>query len=291
MSKSRETNMNGKIALVTGATSGIGKEIARGLAKAGATVILGVRDQARGDATRNELARETGNSNIVTMIVDVSAQASLRSFAKTLTERHGHLSVLVNNAGAWFGERRESRDGREMTLATNVLGPHLLSALLLDALKAGAPARIINIVSSFAGDYDVSDLDFKRRAFDGVKAYSQSKRALRLLTWGLANRLEGSGVTVNAVAPGFVRTDIYNQPAKGFMARMMAFSARYFAVSPAKGAATPLWAAGAPELERVSGKYIAAHKVKPPKAEELAEVQELERVCDRLVGLAGSAAA
>jgi NAD(P)-dependent dehydrogenase (short-subunit alcohol dehydrogenase family) len=290
MKKSLQVDMSGKVAIVTGATSGLGKELARGLTALGATVVIGARDRGRGDAVSDAIARETGNRNVAAMTVDVATLASVRAFASALAERYGALALLVNNAGVWCAERRESPDGHELTLATNVLGPHLLSSLLIDRLGAGAPSRIINIVSSFAGEYDASDLDFRRRPYDGLKAYSQSKLLLRMLSWRLAERLTGGGITVNAVSPGFVRTDIYNQPAKGLMASLMAFSARYFAASPAKGADTPLWAAVAPELAGISGRYIVSRKVRAPQPAELGPAAELERLCDQMVAAPRAAA-
>ena len=161
-----------------------------------------------------------------------------------------------------------------------MLGPHLLTKLLLPKLRA--PARIVNIVSGLAANYDASDLMFERRKYDGFKVYGQSKQALRMLTWGLAARLDGSGVTANAAAPGFVRTD-FNQHAHGFTASMINVMARLFAVTPAKGADTPLWVAAAPELATANGKYFDGRKEKDGKFREPAAIADLERRCDELV--------
>jgi NAD(P)-dependent dehydrogenase (short-subunit alcohol dehydrogenase family) len=189
--------------------------------------------------------------------------------------------VLVNNAGAWFTERRKSPDGHELTFATNVLGPHLLTEMLLDPLRAAGGARVVNIVSSIAGDYDPTDLQFTRRPYDGYKAYAQSKQALTMLTWGLAERLRGNAVTANTAAPGFVRTN-FNQNARGTRAVMISLSARLFAVSPAKGADTPLWVATAPELDAVTGRSFVARKEVPAKFTEPGPIAELERLCQEL---------
>ncbi|MEP7122547.1 MAG: SDR family NAD(P)-dependent oxidoreductase [Byssovorax sp.] len=282
MSTTLNVDMAGKVALVTGATSGIGKEIARGLARLGATVILGVRSPERGDAAREEITKETGNTSVSVLPVDVAEAASIRGFAAAFRQRFDKLHVLVNNAGAWFTDRRTSQGGVELTLATNVLGPHLLTSLLLEPLRAAAPSRVVNVVSSFASDYDATDLQFERRKFDGLKVYSQSKQAFRMLTWGLATQLAGSGVTANAAAPGFVRTD-FNANAKGFTATMINLSARLFAVSPAKGADTPLWVAVAPELEAVTGKYFEGRKEKDGKFRETEPIADLERRLELLL--------
>jgi NAD(P)-dependent dehydrogenase (short-subunit alcohol dehydrogenase family) len=192
------------------------------------------------------------------------------------------LKVKTGNAGAWFTDRRESVDGHELTLATNVLGPYLLTKLLADRLRAGAPSRVVNVVSSFAANYDATDLGWQRRAFDGFKVYAQSKQALRMLTWVFAEKLEKDKVMVNAAAPGFVKTD-FNQNARGFVASMINLSAKLFAVSPAEGADTPLWAAASRELERTTNKYFEKRKDKDGKFREPAALTELDKLCDTFV--------
>jgi NAD(P)-dependent dehydrogenase (short-subunit alcohol dehydrogenase family) len=150
---------------------------------------------------------------------------------------------------------------------------------VLPRLKA--PARIVNIVSSMAANYEADDLNFERRKYDGFKAYAQSKAALRMLTWGLAARLP-LGVTANAAAPGFVRTD-FNRNAHGFMAGMINLMAKLFAVAPEKGADTPIWVASAAELASSSGTYFDGRKVKEGKFHDTAVIADLERRCDEMV--------
>jgi NAD(P)-dependent dehydrogenase (short-subunit alcohol dehydrogenase family) len=216
------------------------------------------------------------------MELDVASVASIRAFAAAFRRSFDSLHILVNNAGAWFTDRRVSGDGHELTFATNVLGPYLLTELLTDVLVASQPARVVNVVSSIAGDYDPQDLDFVHRKFDGFKAYAQSKQALRMLTWGLAARLKGTGVTANAAAPGFVRTN-FNQHAKGFVATMIGLSSRLFAVTPEKGADTPLWVATAPELANVTGEYFDGRKQKDGKFREPAALVDLETRCAAMI--------
>ena len=235
--------MSGKVAVVTGATGGIGKEIARGLVRLGCNVVIGARDARRGEAARVELGA-AGDGGVSVLPLDVSDQSSVRSFATELRRvlRSGigqGLDVLVNNAGAWFTDHRRSSDGLELTLATNVLGPHLLTELLLDDLRAAGSARVVNVVSAITGDYDPTDLQFTTRRYDGYKAYAQSKQALTMLTWGLATRMAGQGVSANTAEPGFVRT-AFNANAHGPRATMINVMARLFAVPAAKGADTPL---------------------------------------------------
>jgi retinol dehydrogenase-12 len=275
-------DLSGKIVLVTGATGGIGKEIGRGLARMGATLVIGARDPGRGEAARAEIAGSTGNAHVSVMKLDVSDLASIRAFAEEFGSRYDRLDVLVNNAGAWFTDRRESVDGYELTFATNVLGPRLLTTLLLDRLRAAPSARVVNIVSGLASDYDADDLHFSRRKWNGFKAYAQSKQALRMLTWGLAKRLEGTRVTANAVAPGFVKTD-FNRSARGLMATMIGVSARLFGVSPVEGADTPVWAAAEPALEGVSGRLFEGRKEKEGKFHDVRAIAELEKRCEEMV--------
>ena len=272
--------MTQSVALVTGATGGIGKEIARGLVGAGTHVIVGARTPSRGEATAEELSAGAPGK-VTVMPLDVAEQSSIRAFAADLAARFDRLDILVNNAGAWFTDRRESAEGLELTLATNVIGPHLLTELLLEPLRAAPHGRVVNIVTSFAGGLDLDDLQFVRRPYDGFAAYGQSKRALTMLTWGLASRLAGDTVTANTASPGFVRTD-FNRNARGFRAAMINLSARMMAVSPAKGADTPLWVATAPELEGVSGKHFEGRKEKEARYRDPDLIADLERRASEL---------
>lgn len=282
MDEATHIDMNGKVAVVTGGSSGIGKEIARGLARMGAQVVIAARDVERGARAAGEITAGAGRGEAVAMRLDVSDPASVRAFAGKLAEERPRVDLLVNNAGAWFTERKLTSAGRELTFATNVLGPFLLTELLLDSLRAAGRARIVNIVSSISGNYDADDLDFARRRFKGFKAYAQSKQALRMLTWGLAARLEGSGITVNAAAPGFVRTG-FNRNARGPIAVFIGLSARLFAVPPDRGAETPLWVATAPELDGMTGRYFDGRREKDGKFRDPAAIADLERRCRALV--------
>ena len=263
-------DLKGKTAIVTGASAGIGKEIARGLLSMGAHVIFAVRSVEKGEG----VAKELGGSSTV-MQVDCSSPASIRKFAAEVKTKFPKVQILVNNAGAWFSDKRTSPEGKELTFATNVLGPWLLSEELLPVLKAGAPSRIVNVVSGFASDYDVSDLEFTTRKFDGFKAYGQSKLAARMITWGLAKRVEGSGVSVNAAAPGFVKTE-FNRNASGFTASMINFFAKLFADTPAQGGDAITYVAVAPGLEGKTGKYFDRRKEKDGKYADPAAIAALE---------------
>lgn len=207
-----EVNLAGKTAIVTGANTGIGKEIARDLARLNARVILACRSEPRGRAALDEIVADTGNHQTELRVLDVSSRASVRAFAKDFVAREPALHLLVNNAGAWFDEKRTSVDGVELTWATNVLGPFLLTRELLPLLertgRPGASARVVNVASEMARSLDLSDVELARRGYDGVTAYSQSKQADRMLTWGLARRIGSAPVTANAMHPGWVKTEI-----------------------------------------------------------------------------------
>ena len=277
--------MKGKLAIVTGPTSGIGREIATQLAAQGAEVVLACRDVAKGQATLEEIARRTGAKAVSVIQVDVANQASIREFAKAFRNTHSRLDVLVNNAGLNSRTRRQSADGIELTLATNVLGYHLLTHELLEILKASAPARIVNVASTYAGNLDIDDLQFTKRPYNPVNAYQQSKACNRLLTWALARRLAGSGVTANAMAPGLVQTGLYREtrvPVRLLLRIIGLFHGR----SVEQGADTAVWLASSPDVEGVSGKLFELRKEIPCQFRNAELEDRLWAACDRLASLA-----
>jgi retinol dehydrogenase-14 len=200
--------MAGRTCLVTGATSGIGKATAAGLARLGADLVLVARDRARAEATVAEIKAATGNPRIELLVADLASQASIRQAVQEYRRGHDRLHVLVNNAGGFWATRHSTVDGLEWTFAVNHLAYFLLTNLLLELLVASAPARIVNVTSSAQaiGDIHLDDLQFQRR-YRGQAAYNQSKLANVLFTYELARRLEGTGVTVNCGAPGVTRTN------------------------------------------------------------------------------------
>jgi len=197
--------MKGKLAIVTGPTSGIGREIATQLAAQGAEVVLACRDVAKGQATLEEIARRTGAKGVSVMRVDVSSQASIREFAKAFRNTQlpsgcpgqQRRPQFTHTAPEHRWHRAHFRDQR-----TRLPSAH---ARALEILKASAAARIVNVASTYAGNLDIDDLQFTKRPYNPVKAYQQSKACNRLLTWALARRLAGSGATANAMAPGWCR--------------------------------------------------------------------------------------
>src|SRR5258708_8414018 len=201
------SNMQGKICMVTGANSGIGKATA--LAQMGATVVMICRDRARGEEARSEITTTSRNNAADLLQADLSSQQSIRQFDETFQHHYTHLHVLINNAGAAFtGRRRETVDGLEMTLAVNYLAPFLLTNLLLDRLKASAPARIVNVSSAAhkSGSIRMDDLQAEK-LYRPMRTYPQAKLAVVLFTYELARRLQGTGVTANCLHPAFVATN------------------------------------------------------------------------------------
>src|SRR5579862_8474926 len=255
-------SMSGKICIVTGANSGIGKETALGLAQMGARVIMVCRNAEKGEAALEEIRRESGSSQVDLLIADMSSQASVRALAEQIQRKYPRLDVLVNNAGGASLARTLSADGIEMTLAANHLGAALLTLLLLDLLKASAPARIVNVSSSEAqaARLDMNDLQFERRKYRGVAAYRQSKLLMNAFTFELARRLAGTGVTANCLHPGAVATNIWSSDALPLIGKLIVAVAKPFMLNSKQGAAVSLYLATSPEVAHVSGEYFVKSK-------------------------------
>jgi NAD(P)-dependent dehydrogenase (short-subunit alcohol dehydrogenase family) len=285
--------MKGKVVLVTGANAGLGKETALALAKMGAQVVCVCRDRARGEAAVAEIKQGSGSANVELMLADLSSQASIRAFAAEFKRTHPKLHVLVNNAGVINPERKVTVDGYEATFALNHLGYFLLTHELLDVLKASAPARIVNLASEAqrGGHLDFDDLNFEKRKYAPWASYCQSKLANIVFTYDLAKRLEGTGVTVNAVHPGGVATN-FGQEFKGVMGLFMTKLWKYFARTPAQGAETGIYLASSPEVEGVTGKYFADKRPIRSKRESFDPTvqRRLWEVSERLTGISSGAA-
>jgi len=268
--------MKGKVVLITGATSGIGKAAALALARQGATVVFTSRDEAKGKAVQKELSDATSNPNIEMLPCDLASLQSIRQFCDEFRRRHDRLDVLINNAGVWTYKRQVSKEGIELTLAVNVLAPFLMTDLLLDLLKKSAPSRIVSTSSGLHyGTINFEDMEAKK--FNGARAYRQSKLGLLLFTRLLAKRLEGSGVTVNAMLPGMVKTDL-GREAGGFSRAMF----KMMGTTPEKGADTIVYLASSPELEKVTGECFVKRMVKKTSKEScnMALAQRFWDVCE-----------
>ena len=254
--KFRQQGMQGKVCLVTGATSGIGKVTATALASQGAEVIIAGRNQQKAEDTLHQIKSETGNVTLQYLLADFSDLEQVRDLAAAFKERFSRLDILVNNAGAFFNTRRETPNGVEKTFLVNHLAPFLLTTLLLDTLQASAPARIVNVSSDGQklATMELDDLDFKR-GFSGMKAYGRSKLANIMFTYELARRLAGGNVTVNALHPGHVATDIWRTNFSIF-GPALKWVMSLFSLSPQEGADNSIYLASSPEVEGVTGKYF-----------------------------------
>jgi NAD(P)-dependent dehydrogenase (short-subunit alcohol dehydrogenase family) len=218
-----------------------------------AQVILGCRSTVRGEAARTEIIDTTGRSGVTVMQVDLSSLASVRAFARAFDARFPKLDVLVNNAAASVRAREITPEGFERHWATNVLGPHLLTRLLLPALQASGQGRIVTVSTLAAGGLDVSDTQYEHRRFSGIGAYRASKQASRMLTWVLADRLHGSPVTANALNPGYVLTGLTRHT--GGLLKVAVVLTSFRAQTPLDGADTAIWLAASPQAEGITGKF------------------------------------
>ena len=261
-----EPRMNGRVCLVTGASSGIGQETALALARMGATVVMHGHDPERSAAAADAVRLASPQGAVELIVADLSSQAEVRRLAAEVLQRHDSLHVLVNNAGVLRVRRTLTVEGLELTFALNHLAYFLLTQLVLDRLRKSAPARVVNVSS---GAHARARLDFEdlqnARRFRGMGAYGQSKLANVLFTYELARRLEGSGVAANCLHPGFVATR-FGSGNPGVMGRAMWLGtrlARPFALSSARGARTSIYLATSPEVEHVSGRYFVNGKATP----------------------------
>ncbi len=283
--------MNGKICLVTGATNGIGKATAQALAQMGATVVIVGRDAQKAVQITEAIRAASDNQNVDWLLADLSAQQEVRRLAAEFKSKYPHLHVLLNNAGGTFTTRQLSVDGIEMTFALNHLAYFQLTNLLLDTIKASAPARIINVSSDAhsGGKIDFDNLQGER-SYSSFGPYGNSKLANILFTTELARRLEGTGVTVNALHPGLTSTGFgKNNP--GLLMKIMGAVIPLVAHSPEKGAQTSIYLASSPEVQSVTGKYFVDGKVTQPapQAADRTVARRLWDVSAEMVHLADAA--
>ncbi|NHJ86538.1 MAG: SDR family oxidoreductase [Asgard group archaeon] len=249
--------MKGKICLVTGATSGIGLEIAGGLAEQGATVIITGRNEDIGKQVVQNIKNRTRNSLIELLIADFSKQSEVLRLVNEIKERYDRLDVLVNNAGLYQPEHTITEDGIEMTYAVNYLAPFLLTNKLLELLRKGQPSRIVSTSSSFhkAGKINFDDINMTKH-YSGMQAYMNSKLALIMFTYHLSEKIKATGLTVNTYHPGIVKTNLPRQ--RSFYSFLL--SAAPFFITPKKGADTAIYLASSPEVQNITGKYFVKRK-------------------------------
>jgi len=267
--------MKTKTILITGSTDGIGKQTALDLAQTGATILLHGRNPARGERVLHEIQNATENGRLEIFIADLASLKQVRSLAEQVHQKHNTLDVLINNAGVYENTRQTTQDGFEMTFAVNHLAPFLLTLLLLDLLKRGAPSRIINVTSmSHASSIDFENLQGEKH-FSGYEAYSLSKLCNILFTYKLARKLEGTGVTANCLHPGVISTKLLK-------------TGWGMGGSPVtQGSKNSAYLATAPELDNVTGKYFMNRKQK--KSSGISYDQEIQtklwQISEQLTGI------
>ncbi|XP_029288599.1 retinol dehydrogenase 11 [Cottoperca gobio] len=284
--QSCSVRLKGKTAIVTGANTGIGKFIALDFARRGARVILACRNEARGTAALKEIREKTGNYDLHLRLVDVSSLESVREFAEGILEEEKALHILVNNAGVSGLPREMTKDGFEASFATNLLGPFLLTNLLLDLLKRSAPARIVTLSSCNhkRGEVDFAHFHGENLTYRMDAVYNHTKLHNIICTNELARRLEGTGVTANSVHPGIVMTDVLRH--YHFMVRwIFRLVGFFFFKSSEEGAVSSIFCAVAEEMEGITGKYCDSdcHLVLPaPLARDTALAVKDFEICKRL---------
>jgi len=275
-----------RICMVTGASSGIGKETSRKLAELGATVVLVCRNQKRGEKAMSEIKDASNNAEVELLVADFASLDSVRALAKEYLKKHDSLHVLVNNVGGVNVTRSLTADGFETTFQVDYLSHFLLTNLLLEVLEKSAPSRIINVSSAshYRGHLNFDDLQMKKR-YGVMKAYSQAKLAQVLFTYELSKRLEGTGVTVNSLHPGAVATNIWKSPMGPFS--FLGNISRLFLLSPERGAETPVYLASSPEVDGATGRYYDHMREKQSSTEsyDRATAEKLWDESEKLTGL------
>ncbi|MFN8578324.1 MAG: SDR family oxidoreductase [Candidatus Sericytochromatia bacterium] len=280
-------NLDGKICIVTGANSGVGKVTALELAKMGAEVIMVCRNQKKGEEALDEILIKSKNNKVKLMLCDFSSQKSIRAFVDEFKSKYDKLHILVNNAGLIIPERKLTEDGIELTFAINHIGYFLTTNLLLDLLKNSAPSRIVNVASDAhkAGHINFNDINYENNKYKSMNVYCDSKLANILFTKELAKRLKGTNVTANCLHPGVVNTNFANDYAEkfGFIAKIV----KSFLITPEKGAETQIYLASSSEVEGITGEYFDKKKIKTPSKEardpEIAE--KLWKISERMTNL------
>jgi NAD(P)-dependent dehydrogenase (short-subunit alcohol dehydrogenase family) len=292
MAATSDDSMQGRVCLITGTTSGIGRVTATALAQRGASIVLVARDRPRAQATVAAIQEQTSNPDVDYLLADLASQAQVRRLAADFLARHDRLHVLINNAGAVLMQRRPTVDGLEMTFAVNHLAPFLLTNLLLDTLRASAPARVVTVSSMAHRGVTIPFDDLQQtHGYHPWTVYGQTKLANLLFTYELARRLEGSGVCANALHPGFVASG-FNKNNGPLMAFAMTL-ARPFAISVERGAQTSIYLATSPDVAAVSGKYFVNSKpaTSSPQSYDEQAQHRLWEVSEQLTGLAAAQAA
>jgi NAD(P)-dependent dehydrogenase (short-subunit alcohol dehydrogenase family) len=274
------SDLAGKVAVVTGGNSGIGKEAAIGIARAGAHVVVAARNPTKAAAALTEIeTRADAHGRVETIPIDLASFASVRAFADAFHAKHDRLDILLNNAGLVLQKRSVTEDGHEMQFQVNHLGHFLLTGLLGDALARGAPARVVS-VSSFAHTtarkgLDFDDLDFEKRRYASFGVYSATKLMNILFTRELAQRSDPGVLTANALHPGFVGSNFAREGDYGLLGTIVMPLIRPFAISSPKGALTSIYLTTSSDVEGITGQYFVKGKAVKPSAQALDDAAAL----------------
>lgn len=265
MKTSSSEDLAGRVCLITGASGGLGKATALGLARLGATIVMACRDETRGEADRAEIASATGNANVKLVLLDLASQQSVREMASRFQEEYKKLDVLINNASVFKGKRTVTPDGLEAMFATNHLGHFLLTNLLLDELKASRQARVINISAPSTTKLDFEDLQGERK-FSALSAFGASKMCNLLFTYELARRLAGTNVTSNALHPGLMKSNLLKEASAPIR-----WLTRLLSTTPERASESLVYLSASPDVADVSGKFFKGKKVSSSSAYSLDE--------------------
>ncbi len=267
--------------MVSGGNGSLGKATAKGLANTGATVVIVCRNRERGEEAKKEICETSGNRSVEVLVGDLSAQESVRDTVKLFLSSHQHLHVLVNNAAVFHNHRSLTADGLEAMFATNHLGPFLLTNLLMGVLKESVPSRVLTISAPSTTKLNFEDLQAKKH-FGALGAFGASKACNLLFTYGLARRLEGTGVTANVIHPGLVRSNLMREaPAP------IRWITRLISRSPEKAAEAVVYYASSPEVEGLTGRFFKGKKIitSSPYTQDVEVQRRLWKISSELTGL------
>jgi NAD(P)-dependent dehydrogenase (short-subunit alcohol dehydrogenase family) len=281
--------MQSKVVVITGANSGIGKATAVELAQQGATIVMVCRSKERGEAARQDVIKASSNSSVFLELCDLSSHDSIKECSKRIHESYTYIDVLINNAGAIFGNHKLTVDGLEQTFGLNHMGYFLFTHYMLDLVKAGAVKRIVNVASlahKMAGQIPWGDLQLKNAKYRQFPAYASSKLYNIFFTKVLAKKLlnEGSDITVNCLHPGTVYTGFGGSGSK-FFARLVKIGGRFLA-KPEDGAKTSIYLATSPKVDHITGGYFA-HRKKAKITKTAQSMEFAQRLWDKSMELAG----
>lgn len=278
--------MKDKIVIITGSNKGIGKEATKEIARLGAKVYMACRSLDSAEQVRNEIVNETGNTNVFVKHLELASVKSIQKFAESFKQNESKLDVLINNAGLWTKTKKLTDINVEQTFAVNVLGPQLLTQVLLDELKNAEQSRVINVASHFAGGLDIDDINFNKRIYNETLAYKQTKQANRMLTREWARRLDKDNILVYSMTPGFIPdTELFREQnlAGKFLLKMFALIEGR---TIQEGADTIVWLTSSDKITGSNGGFFNQRKEEKCKFNNPAEEKKLWDKCEELLNTA-----